>query len=136
MVAVLNHKKFSWHNQPLDLEFGAAWGRDDGQGEGLYQMLGQLSWLSEQAGSERRVLALDEEQDLVVDQTTEQVRLLMRVKQVLKDRALMLYAQPGYCGPYLIEMWSETSADPLAEVAKARDWVKARMARAGLMEAA
>ncbi|WP_228743305.1 hypothetical protein, partial [Klebsiella quasipneumoniae] len=25
---------------------------------------------------------------------------------------------------------------PLAEVAKARDWVKARMARAGLMEAA
>ncbi|MCC7748124.1 hypothetical protein INQ73_28630, partial [Klebsiella pneumoniae] len=42
------------HNQPLDLEFGAAWGRDDGQGEGLYQMLGQLSWLSEQAGSERR----------------------------------------------------------------------------------
>ncbi|MDN7221647.1 hypothetical protein QVL79_34855, partial [Klebsiella pneumoniae] len=26
--------------------------------------------------------------------------------------------------------------DPLAEVAKARDWVKARMARAGLMEAA
>ncbi|HBL90413.1 MAG TPA: ribulose phosphate epimerase, partial [Klebsiella pneumoniae] len=28
------------------------------------------------------------------------------------------------------------SADPLAEVAKARDWVKARMARAGLMEAA
>ncbi len=94
MVAVLNHKKFSWHNQPLDLEFGAAWGRDDGQGEGLYQMLGQLSWLSEQAGSERRVLALDEEQDLVVDQTTEQVRLLMRVKQVLKDRALMLYAQP------------------------------------------
>lgn len=57
-------------------------------------MLGQLSWLSEQAGSERRVLALDEEQELVVDQTTEQVRLLMRVKQVLKERALMLYAQP------------------------------------------
>ncbi len=58
-------------------------GRDDGEGEGLYQMLGQLSWLSEQAGSERRVLALDEEQDLVVDQTTEQVPP-MRVKQVLK----------------------------------------------------
>lgn len=94
MVAVLNHKKFSWHNQPLDLEFGAAWGRDDGQREGLHQMLGQLSWLSEQAGSERRVLALDEEQEQVVDQTTEQVRLLMRVKQVLKERALMLYAQP------------------------------------------
>ena len=42
----------------------------------------------------------------------------------------------GYCGPYLIEMWSETAADPIAEVAKARDWVKVRMARAGLVEAA
>lgn len=94
MVAILNHKKFSWHNQPLDLEFGAAWSRDDGQGEALHPMLGQLSWLSEQAGSERRVLALDDEQELVVDQTTEQVRLLMRVKQVLKERALVLYAQP------------------------------------------
>ncbi|ASV53788.1 L-ribulose-5-phosphate 3-epimerase UlaE, L-ascorbate utilization protein E [Lelliottia jeotgali] len=43
--------------------------------------------------------------------------------------------QSGYCGPYLIEMWSETSDDPLAEVAKARDWVRERMARAGLLEA-
>lgn len=43
--------------------------------------------------------------------------------------------QSGYCGPYLIEMWSETSDDPLAEVAKARDWVRERMVRAGLLEA-
>lgn len=42
--------------------------------------------------------------------------------------------QSGYCGPYLIEMWSETSDDPLAEVTKARDWVRERMARAGLLE--
>ncbi|NDR95729.1 xylulose 5-phosphate 3-epimerase, partial [Escherichia coli] len=41
-----------------------------------------------------------------------------------------------YCGPYLIEMWSETAEDPAAEVAKARDWVKARMAKAGMVEAA
>lgn len=52
------------------------------------------------------------------------------------ERCFETLKQTGYCGPYLIEMWSETSADPLAEVAKARDWVKARMARAGLMEAA
>jgi L-ribulose-5-phosphate 3-epimerase len=32
-------------------------------------------------------------------------------------------------------MWSETSDDPTAEVAKARDWVRARMAQAGLLEA-
>ncbi len=31
---------------------------------------------------------------------------------------------------------SETAEDPAAEVAKARDWVKARMAKAGMVEAA
>jgi L-ribulose-5-phosphate 3-epimerase len=44
--------------------------------------------------------------------------------------------QSGYHGPYLIEMWSETAEDPLAEVIKARDWVLQRMANAGLGEAA
>lgn len=44
--------------------------------------------------------------------------------------------QSGYRGPYLIEMWSETADDPLAEVVKARDWVLERMANAGLMEVA
>ena len=40
--------------------------------------------------------------------------------------------QSGYCGPYLIEMWSETAEDPAAEVAKGSvDWVKARMAKSG-----
>ncbi len=38
------------------------------------------------------------------------------------ERCFETLKQTGYCGPYLIEMWSETSADPLAEVAKARDW--------------
>ncbi|MCI1899994.1 MAG: L-ribulose-5-phosphate 3-epimerase [Enterobacter sp.] len=43
--------------------------------------------------------------------------------------------QSGYCGPYLIEMWSETSESPETEVANARDWVRERMTRAGLLEA-
>jgi L-ribulose-5-phosphate 3-epimerase len=43
------------------------------------------------------------------------------------ERCFETLKQTGYCGPYLIEMWSETSR-PAAEVAKARDWVKARMA--------
>ncbi len=51
------------------------------------------------------------------------------------ERCFETLKQSGYCGPYLIEMWSETSDDPAREVAKARDWVKARMARAGLVEA-
>lgn len=40
----------------------------------------------------------------------------------------------GYRGPYLIEMWSESAANPIAEVLAARDWVLARMAAAGLLE--
>ena len=42
--------------------------------------------------------------------------------------------QSGYCGPYLIEMWSETSESPETDVANARDWVRERMTRAGLLE--
>ncbi len=45
------------------------------------------------------------------------------------ERCFETLKQSGYCGPYLIEMWSETAEDPAAEVAKARDWVKARMAK-------
>ncbi|MCU6669356.1 L-ribulose-5-phosphate 3-epimerase [Enterobacteriaceae bacterium H4N4] len=41
--------------------------------------------------------------------------------------------QSGYCGPYLIEMWSETADNPEHEVAKARDWVLGKMAQAGLV---
>ena len=52
------------------------------------------------------------------------------------ERCFETLKQTGYCGPYLIEMWSETTDDPAAEVAKARDWVKARMASAGLLEVA
>ncbi|WP_417641728.1 L-ribulose-5-phosphate 3-epimerase [Enterobacter kobei] len=51
------------------------------------------------------------------------------------ERCFATLRQSGYCGPYLIEMWSETAADPIAEVIKARDWVRERMARAGLREA-
>lgn len=50
------------------------------------------------------------------------------------ERCFRTLKQSGYCGPYLIEMWSETADDPLAEVVKARDWVCERMMQAGLME--
>jgi L-ribulose-5-phosphate 3-epimerase len=36
------------------------------------------------------------------------------------ERCFQTLKQTGYCGPYLIEMWSETSDDPAGEVAKAR----------------
>lgn len=94
IVAILNHNKFSWNNQTLDLEFGASWGRHHGVEAELHPMLGQLSWLSEQACATRRVLALDATQGQVSDQTSEQVLMLTRVKQALSKRDLVLYAQP------------------------------------------
>lgn len=50
------------------------------------------------------------------------------------ERCFRTLRHTGYCGPYLIEMWSETSTDTVAEVVKARDWVRERMMRAGLLE--
>ena len=37
----------------------------------------------------------------------------------------------GYAGPFLIEMWTEKAADPLAEIAKARRWVGERLKQGG-----
>lgn len=94
IVSTLNHKKFSWNNQGLDLEFGASWGAYSGIESELHPMLGQLSWLSEQAGASRRVLPLDAAQEQISDQTSEQVRLLAQIKQALNERGLVLYTQP------------------------------------------
>ena len=48
------------------------------------------------------------------------------------ERCFATLKESGYSGPYLIEMWSETAANPIMEVKAARDWVKQRMANAGL----
>jgi hexulose-6-phosphate isomerase len=40
-------------------------------------------------------------------------------------------AQLSYCGPFLIEMWTEKANDPMAEVEAARRWVAARMRQGG-----
>ncbi|XNM89377.1 TIM barrel protein [Escherichia coli] len=40
------------------------------------------------------------------------------------ERCFETLKQSGYCGPYLIEMWSETAETRRQGVAKARDWVK------------
>jgi L-ribulose-5-phosphate 3-epimerase len=50
------------------------------------------------------------------------------------ERCFETLKRSGYRGPYLIEMWSENAADPIAEVIAARDWVLARMITAGLVE--
>ncbi|WP_127957322.1 L-ribulose-5-phosphate 3-epimerase [Serratia microhaemolytica] len=48
------------------------------------------------------------------------------------EHCFSLLLQSGYRGPYLIEMWSEKSADPISEVRAARAWVIEKMAKAGL----
>ena len=37
----------------------------------------------------------------------------------------------GYAGPFLVEMWTEKAADPVAEVTKARKWVVERLRKGG-----
>jgi hexulose-6-phosphate isomerase len=39
----------------------------------------------------------------------------------------------GYTGAYLIEMWTEKSADPAAEIAKTRLWMLERMREGGIL---
>ena len=41
-------------------------------------------------------------------------------------------AELGYRGPFLIEMWTEKSAEPIVEVAHARSWLLERMRRGGI----
>ncbi len=48
------------------------------------------------------------------------------------QRCFATLKKSGYRGPYLIEMWSETAADPLQEVRLARAWVVSEMQKAGL----
>ncbi|MDN5679296.1 MAG: L-ribulose-5-phosphate 3-epimerase [Ewingella sp.] len=48
------------------------------------------------------------------------------------ERCFKTLLDTGYCGPYLIEMWSETAADPVKEVREARAWVVDKMHKAGL----
>lgn len=37
----------------------------------------------------------------------------------------------GYCGPFLVEMWTESSVDPVLEITQARHWVGERMKLGG-----
>jgi len=41
--------------------------------------------------------------------------------------------QLEYNGPFLIEMWTENSSDPVKEVKKAREWILIRMKEGGLI---
>ena len=61
------------NNTGLDMGYGAAWGRFDGNQETLQPLLGQLSWLAEQSCAHHHVLALDSREEMVSGQTTKPV---------------------------------------------------------------
>lgn len=42
-----------------------------------------------------------------------------------------LLSRMSYGGPFLIEMWTEKSADPIAEIGRARDWILEKMTAGG-----
>ena len=94
MIDLLNSKRINWHNAPLEISYSAAWSpvRDDK--EALYRLIGQLSFLAEQAQTGEPVLSLNEREANVSGQTTGQVLMLQKVKRVLEEGSLMLYAQP------------------------------------------
>lgn len=94
MVDFLNSKKIYWNKTRLNIEFGASWGILESSDGDLYHMLGQLSWLSEKACAEHRVLALTNSQETVSGQTTGRVMMLNRVRKALDEGGMMLYAQP------------------------------------------
>ncbi len=82
------------NNTGLDMGYGAAWGRFDGNQETLQPLLGQLSWLAEQSCAHHHVLALDSREEMVSGQTTKQVLLLNTIRTALDQGDLLLYAQP------------------------------------------
>ncbi|MGP3592228.1 EAL domain-containing protein [Vagococcus sp. WN89Y] len=94
IIDFLNSRHIFWHDFELDIEFGASWGELRGSGEALHQMLGQLSWLSEEASAEHQLLGLSHSLQVVTDQTTERVLLLNKVKRALDENGIALYGQP------------------------------------------
>ncbi|XNM47547.1 hypothetical protein ACLK17_14765 [Escherichia coli] len=83
MVNILNSRQIHWNNTGLDMGYGAAWGRFDGNQETLQPLLGQLSWLAERSCAHHHVLALDSREEMVSGQTTKQVLLLNTIRTAL-----------------------------------------------------
>ncbi|WP_039058854.1 EAL domain-containing protein [Enterobacter sp. Bisph1] len=94
MVNYLNSRRIFWNKGALDIEFGISWGEMQGAGAQLHPMLGQLSWLSEQASAQQQVLALTNSRQVVTHQTTDRVLLLNKVKRALDENGIVLYGQP------------------------------------------
>lgn len=94
LVDFLRRQDIRWNNTVMNLEYGISWGQIRAQDDNLHHMLGQLSWLAEQAGEGSQILNLDNGHAEAFDQTSEQVVLLNRIKSALNGQGFVLYAQP------------------------------------------
>lgn len=94
MVDVLSSRKIYWSNTGLDIEYGASWGVYDGNPETLPTLLGQLSWLAEQAHVNRCVMGITDNHEAGSGQITESVLLLHKVRIALERGDILLHAQP------------------------------------------
>lgn len=94
LIDYLSSKEIRWNNSVLNLEYGISWGRVSARDNNLHHMLGQLSWLAEQAGEGNQILKLDNGHVEAFDLNSERIVLLNRVKNALDWGGFMLYAQP------------------------------------------
>ncbi len=95
MVDLLNSKRIPWNNVQLDIDYGASWSSIDEQDDELYRLISQLSYLAEQVTADNPVLPLNQNSKVTISgETTERVALLKKVKQVLEEERIELYAQP------------------------------------------
>ncbi|MEX3020149.1 EAL domain-containing protein [Kluyvera sp. STS39-E] len=94
LLDYLSSKEIRWNNTVLNLEYGISWGRLRARDSNLHHMLGQLSWLAEQAGEGNPILKLNNGHVEAFDQSSERVVMLNRVKNALDWGGFVLYAQP------------------------------------------
>lgn len=94
LIDFLSNKEIHWNNEVLNLEYGISWSPVRVRDRNLHHMLGQLSWLGEQAGEGNQILKLDNGHVEAFDQSSERVVLLNRVKNALDWGGFVLYAQP------------------------------------------
>lgn len=95
MVNQLNNQKIDWNGVTMDLEYGASWGTvREIEPEDLQRVLGQLSWLAEQASVDNEVLGLALMQESVLEEASERVQMLHKVRLAIDEEQLQLYAQP------------------------------------------
>ncbi|HDT6543290.1 TPA: EAL domain-containing protein [Kluyvera ascorbata] len=93
LINFLSNKEIHWNNAVLNLEYAISWAPVSPRDKNMHHMLGQLSWLVEQADEGNQILKLDNGHVDAFDQSSEQVVLLNRVKNALDWGGFVLYAQ-------------------------------------------